>query len=77
MVLGQGFRLAGIGVAIGSLAALGATRLLGALLYGVPATYVLAFGGAALALGLAALVASWVPAMRAAAVDPVIALRSE
>ena len=77
LVLRHGFRLAGIGVAIGSLAGLGATRLLSALLYGVPARDPIAFVGAAAMLGVAALAASWIPAMRAAAVDPVVALRSE
>jgi ABC-type antimicrobial peptide transport system permease subunit len=52
-------------------------RLIANLLYGVPATDVVAFGGAGIALGLAAVAASWVPARRAAGVDPIIALRSE
>ena len=77
MVLGQGLGLAGIGVAIGSLAGFAVTRLLAALLYGVGATDSIAFIGAAAALALAATAASWVPARRAAAVDPVVALRAE
>jgi predicted permease len=77
LALRQGVVLAGVGVLLGSLAALGATRLLATLLYGVAPTDAIAFGGAALALAVAAVAASWVPARRAAGVDPIIALRSE
>jgi predicted permease len=77
LVLRQGVVLAAVGVVVGSLAAFGATRLLASLLYGLPPTDVVAFGGAAVALGLAAVAASWVPARRAARVDPIVALRSE
>ena len=77
LVLRQGVVLAVVGVVVGSLAAFGATRLIASLLYGVPPTDVVAFGGAAVALGLAAVVASWVPARRAAGVDPIVALRNE
>jgi predicted permease len=77
LVLRQGVVLAAVGVVLGSLAALGATRLLASLLYGVAPTDVIAFGAAALALGLAAVGASWLPARRAARVDPIVALRSE
>jgi predicted permease len=77
MVLRQGMVLAGLGVGIGALAAFGATRLIANLLYGVPPTDTLAFSAAAALLALAALTASWLPARRAAAVDPVVALRSD
>jgi ABC-type antimicrobial peptide transport system permease subunit len=77
LVLRQGVVLAVVGVVVGSLAAFGATRLIANLLYGVPPTDVFAFGGAAVALAGAAVVASWIPARRAARVDPIIALRSE
>ena len=77
LVLRQGVVLAAIGVTLGALAAFGATRLIGNLLYGVPPTDAIAFGGAAVLLAFAALVASWIPARRASRVDPVIALRSE
>ena len=77
LVLRQGLLLAFLGVAIGAIAAAGVTQLLRSLLYGVPPTDVVAFGGAAVVLTLAALVASWIPARRAAAVDPMVALRSE
>jgi predicted permease len=77
VVLRQGAVLAGAGVLLGAGAALGVTRLLTSLLYGVPATDVVAFGGAAVLLGAAALAASWIPARRAASLDPVVALRAD
>src|SRR5579859_1713137 len=77
LVLRQGLVLAGVGVLLGALAAFGATGLLRGLLYGVAPADVVALGGAAVLLALAALAASWVPARRAARLDPVIALRSE
>jgi ABC-type antimicrobial peptide transport system permease subunit len=77
LVLRQGLVLAGVGVLLGALAAFGATRALRGLLYGVAPADAVALGGAAALLALAALVASWVPARRAARLDPVIALRAE
>jgi predicted permease len=77
LVLRQGLGLAGIGVVAGALVALAVTRLIRGLLYGVGSTDVVALGGAAALLALAALVASWIPARRAARLDPVVALRSE
>jgi len=77
MVVRQGLVLVGIGVTLGSLAAFAVTRLIRDLLYGVPATDGVALGSAAALLVFAALVASWVPARRAARLDPVIALRTE
>ena len=77
LILRQGIVLAAIGVTVGSLAAFGATRLIGSMLYGVDPTDVVAFASAAGLLAVAALTASWVPARRAARVDPIIALRSE
>ena len=77
LILRQGLKLAGLGVVAGALVAFGVTRLLDSLLFGVPPTDIAAFAGAAALLVLAALAASWFPARRAAAVDPVIALRSE
>jgi predicted lysophospholipase L1 biosynthesis ABC-type transport system permease subunit len=76
-VMGQGMTLAGIGLAVGLLGAWGLSRVLASLLYGVSATDPLTFGGTAVLLGVVALTATWVPARRAARVDPVEALRSE
>jgi putative ABC transport system permease protein len=77
LVLRQGLVLTGSGVVLGSLAAYAATRLIRDLLYGVPPTDGAALGGAAALLVLAALAASWIPARRAARLDPVIALKSD
>jgi ABC-type antimicrobial peptide transport system permease subunit len=77
MVLRQGIRTTAIGLLVGVVAAFGATRLLASLLFGVSSTDLAAFGGAATLLAAVALIASWLPARRAAAVDPMIALRAE
>jgi predicted permease len=77
MVLGDGTRIAAAGIATGLAGALLATRVLTGMLYGVraldPVTFV---GGALLLLGVG-LAATWIPARRAAGLDPVEALRSE
>jgi ABC-type antimicrobial peptide transport system permease subunit len=75
LVLRQGVVLAFLGVGIGLAMTLGVARLLESLLYGVPGTDLLALGGAAGLLMLAAVVASWVPALRASRVDPAVALK--
>ena len=77
MVLGQGSRVALIGVALGLAAALGLTRLMGALLFGVTPTDPITYGGVALLLISVTLFATYLPARRAAGVDPVEALRAE
>ncbi len=77
MVLKQGGRLIGMGMAVGILATFGFTRLLRSQLFGVSPTEPVALGGALLVLGVVALVACWLPARRAARVDPVVALRAE
>ena len=76
MVLRHGVGLAVVGVAIGALVALGATQLVRSLLYGVSPADGPAFGAAAGLLVFAAVAASWIPARRAAGVDPAVALRS-
>src|SRR5262245_22675085 len=77
LVLRQGAGLAGLGIAVGLAAALGLARLLEGLLYGVGAMDPVAFGAVALLLGVVTLVASLVPARRAARLDPMAALRTE
>ena len=74
MVIRQGLTLAGIGVFIGLLGALGVTRVITSLLF-VSATDPLSFIGVALFLTGVALLASWMPARRAMGVDPIVALR--
>jgi putative ABC transport system permease protein len=76
-VLGQGLRLAAVGVAIGIVLALAATRLLTSLLYGTSTTDVATFASAALLIALIAAGASLVPAFRASRLDPLIALRED
>ena len=77
LVLGQGLALTAGGVAIGLAGAVWLTRLLSALLFGVQPTDTITFGAVALVLlGIASL-ASYLPARRAARVDPVIAMRAE
>ena len=77
LLLSETVILVVIGLGIGLAAAFASTRALRSLLYGVTSTDPMTFGTAALALGLVALVATYVPARRAGRVDPVAALRSE
>ena len=77
MILQQSFAFVLLGVGAGLAGAFGATRLLGNLVYGVQANDLMTYGAVILLLGGAALLASWIPARRAARVDPVVALRAE
>jgi predicted permease len=76
-VLGGGAGLAAVGVALGLLLFLATRRLLAALLFGVGAADPVALLGGSAVLAAAVLLASWIPARRAARVDPATALRAE
>jgi predicted permease len=77
LVLGQGMLTTVVGVMIGIAGALALTRAMQSLLFGVSATDPVTLVGVALLLGFAALLACYVPARRAAKVDPMVALRYE
>jgi putative ABC transport system permease protein len=77
LVIGQGLVLTLIGVGLGSLGALGLMRLMRTLLFGVTPADPLTFGAVALLLVSVALLACWLPARRAAKVDPLVALRCD
>ena len=77
LILGQGLRLAIVGVALGLLAAIAFTRLLKGLLFGISASDPLTFAALAALLVGVALLACWIPARRATKVDPLEALRYE
>ncbi|MEO7085324.1 MAG: ABC transporter permease, partial [Gemmatimonadaceae bacterium] len=77
MVVGSGLRLAGLGVAIGLVGAFGLTRVMSGVLFGVTATDPLTFGSVAVVLLIVSAVASWLPALRAARVDPLVAMRAD
>jgi putative ABC transport system permease protein len=77
MVVRQGMRTVGAAIMIGVVLALGASRLLESQLYGVDSSDPLTFVAVAASLGFVAMAACFVPARRAARVDPVVALRAE
>jgi putative ABC transport system permease protein len=77
LVLSQGVRLAVLGIAVGLLGALAASRLLTGLLFQTAPTDTTTFVATAAALALVAVAASLIPAVRAVRTDPVDALRAE
>jgi len=77
MIVSQGMWSVAVGIAAGLVGAYAAARLIAGLLYAVPAHDAPTFAIAALMLALVAFIACALPAMKAALVDPVIALRAE
>jgi ABC-type antimicrobial peptide transport system permease subunit len=77
MFLRQGLALTGVGIAIGLVAALAVTRLMSSLLFGIGPTDPAAYGAALGVMLAAAALASYLPARRAAAIDPVNTLKAE
>jgi putative ABC transport system permease protein len=75
LIVGHGFRLFLLGLAAGAIAALGLTRLMSSLLFGISAADPATFFCVALLLGAVAFLASYIPARRAAKVDAMVALR--
>ena len=77
LILGQGAKMAIIGVAVGIAVALGLTRLMSNQLFGVSAHDPLTFAGVAILLTFVAITACYIPARRAMRTDPIVALRYE
>jgi putative ABC transport system permease protein len=77
LIVGQGMRLVALGVVLGTIASVALTRLMATLLFGVSARDPITFGAVAALLAAVALLANYVPARRAAQVDPMVALRYE
>jgi predicted permease len=77
LIVKQGMTLVLLGIAAGVFLSLGMTRLIAGMLFGITATDPLTFAGVAALLGTVAFLANYLPARRAASVDPMIALRYE
>jgi putative ABC transport system permease protein len=77
LVMGQGALIAGVGLVVGLLGAATATRYLEAMLFGLQPLDVATFAGVAMLFGAVAALASWIPAARAARIDPATTLRAE
>lgn len=76
-VVRRGVVLMGVGLLIGAGAAAGLTRFLGSMLFEISALDPATFAGMAAVLGVAGALACWLPARRAARIDPIVALRAE
>jgi predicted permease len=77
MVIRQGMSVAGIGIVAGLIGAAALTRLMGSLLFGVQPRDLLTFSLVAVFLAVIALIAAYIPALRATRIDPLVALRDE
>jgi len=77
LIVGHGLRLSAVGVAVGMVAAFGLTRAMTSMLVGVKATDPVTFAGMSALFLIIAAIASGLPARRAAALDPTIAMREE
>jgi putative ABC transport system permease protein len=77
LIVGQAMTLVGISLVAGLVGALASTRLLNSLLYGVGAADPVTFVIIGLIVTMVAFLAAWLPARRAAGVDPLVALRAE
>jgi len=77
LVIGEGFKLTLVGLGLGMAAAFGLSRFIATQLFGVTATDPLTYIGVTLLLAVVAIVACYLPARRAARVDPMVALRHE
>jgi putative ABC transport system permease protein len=77
LVIGEGFKLTVAGLALGLAASFALSRLIAGQLFGVTATDPLTYAGVAALLAMVAMLACYIPARRAARVDPMVALRRE
>jgi ABC-type transport system, involved in lipoprotein release, permease component len=77
LVLKQGMVLAGVGVLVGLAGALALTRVLRSLLFGISATDPVVLIAVAILLGVVTMIGAYLPARRAARIDPAVALREE
>ena len=77
LFVGEGVRLAALGLGVGVALSLGVAKLLSSTFLGLRVSDAIPFAAGACVLAIAALVASWIPARRAARVDPMVALRAE
>ncbi|HEV3142143.1 MAG TPA: ABC transporter permease [Vicinamibacterales bacterium] len=77
LIVGEGLRLSAVGVVVGLIGALAANRLIATLLVGVGATDPITFAGIVVLFAIVTLIASWLPAYRAARLEPMVALHEE